>query len=75
MDLGQFKKPTVNVKASGPKKSSNPVSRTLVSLKDWLYPPITTLRQQRIKQYQDLAMFAGAALAVAIFEDKIKSFL
>jgi hypothetical protein len=75
MDLSQFKKSTVNVKASGAKKASNPISRTLVSFKDWLYPPITTLRQQRIKQYQDLALFAGAALTVAIFEDKIKNFL
>lgn len=75
MDLSQFKKSTVNVKASGAKKTSNPITRTLVSFKDWLYPPITTLRQQRIKQYQDLALFAGAALTVAIFEDKIKNFL
>jgi hypothetical protein len=76
MDLSQFKKSAVNVKASGAKKSSsNPITRTLVSFKDWLYPPITTLRQQRIKQYQDLALFAGAALTVAIFEDKIKNFL
>jgi hypothetical protein len=75
MDLSQFKKSTGNIKASSPIKSSNPISRTFISLKDWLYPPITTLRQQRIKQYQDLALFAGAALTVAIFEDKIKNFL
>lgn len=28
-----------------------------------------------MKQYKDLAVFAGAAVAVAVFEDKIKTFL
>lgn len=75
MDLSQFKKSTVVPKSSAAKKTSNPVKRTFLSLKDWVYPPITTLRQQRMKQYKDLALFAGAAITVAVFEDKIKSFL
>jgi hypothetical protein len=75
MDLSQFKKSAVNPKSSAAKKSSNPVTRTFLSFKDWVYPPITTLRQQRMSQYKDLALFAGAAMIVAVFEDKIKSFL
>ena len=75
MDLSQFKKSTIGVKSSAAKKSSNPVTRTFLSLKDWVYPPITTLRQQRMNQYKDLALFAGAAILVATFEDKIKNFL
>lgn len=76
MDLSQFKKSSVASKSStGTKKAANPVKRTFLSFKDWVYPPITTLRQQRMKQYQDLAVFAGAAILVAAFEDKIKTFL
>jgi hypothetical protein len=75
MDLSQFKKSTVGVKSTTTKKSSNPVTRTFLSLKDWVYPPITTLRQQRMNQYKDLALFAGAAFLVITFEDKIKNFL
>lgn len=75
MDLSQFKKSALPAKSSTAKKSSNPVTRAVLSFKDWVYPPITTLRQQRINQYKDLALFAGAALTVAVFEDKIKSFL
>lgn len=67
MDLSQFKKSNVGVKSSTAKKSSNPVTRTFLSLKDWVYPPITTLRQQRMNQYKDLALFAGAAILVATF--------
>ena len=67
MDLSQFKKSTVGVKSSSAKKASNPVTRTLLSFKDWVYPPITTLRQQRMNQYKDLALFAGAAILVATF--------
>lgn len=67
MDLSQFKKSTVAVKSSATKKASNPVTRTFLSLKDWVYPPITTLRQQRMNQYKDLALFAGAAILVATF--------
>lgn len=76
MDLSNFKKSTVVAKpAAGTKKAANPIKRTFLALKDWVYPPITTLRQQRMKQYTDLAVFAGAAVAVAVFEDKIKNFL
>jgi len=75
MDLSQFKKSTVGAKPSASKKSSNPVSRAFLSFKDWVYPPITTLRKQRMDQYKDLALFAGAAIIVATFEDKIKGFL
>ena len=75
MDLSQFKKSAVSTKSSTVKKTSNPINRAFLSFKDWVYPPITTLRQQRINQYKDLALFAGAALTVALFEDKIKNFL
>lgn len=75
MDLSQFKKSALPSKTTTAKKGSNPVSRTLLSLKDWVYPPITTLRQQRMNQYKDLALFAGAAIVVSVFEDKIKNFL
>lgn len=75
MDLSHFKKSTISAKSSATKKSSNPVSRAFLSLKDWVYPPITNLRQQRMNQYKDLALFAGAALLVGVFEDKIKNFL
>jgi hypothetical protein len=75
MDLSQFNKTQTASKSSKGKKASNPVTRTFLSLKDWVYPPITTLRQQRINQYKDLALFAGAALVVVVFEDKIKNFL
>jgi hypothetical protein len=75
MDLSQFKSSTVSTKSKTTKQSSNPISRSVLALKDWVYPPITTLRQQRMSQYKDLAIFAGAILAVACFEDKIKSFI
>jgi len=75
MDLSQFKAPTSSVKSKTVKKTSNPVTRGYLSLKDWVYPPITTLRQQRMNQYKDLAIFAGAVLAIGYFEDKIKAFL
>lgn len=75
MDLAQFNKTQTSSKSSKAKTSSNPFTRTFLSVKDWVYPPITTLRQQRINQYKDLALFAGAAVVVAVFEDKIKNFL
>ena len=75
MDLSQFKKSTVGVKSQSVKKTSNPITRGFLSLKDWVYPNITTLRQQRMNQYKDLGIFLGAVLAVAYFEDKIKNFL
>jgi hypothetical protein len=75
MDLSQFQKSAVAGKKPIVKKTSNPIKRTYLSLKDWLYPNITTLRQQRMNQYKDLGIFLGAVLAVAYFEDKIKNFL
>jgi len=75
MDLSQFKASSSKVKTKTVKKGSNPVIRGLLSFKDWVYPPITTLRQQRINHYKDLAIFAGAILAIGYFEDKIKAFL
>lgn len=67
MDISQFKKSQVGVKTTTTKKATNPVSRAFLSFKDWLYPPITTLRQQRMNQYKDLAIFAGAVIVVAAF--------
>lgn len=75
MDLSQFKSSSAGPKTKSVKKGSNPISRGFLSLKDWVYPPITTLRQQRMSQYRDLAIFTGAVILVATFEDKIKSFL
>lgn len=67
MDLTQFKSSSTGVKTKSVKKGSNPISRGLLSFKDWVYPPITTLRQQRMSQYRDLAIFAGAVIIVASF--------
>ena len=76
MDLSQFKKSSVVSKSTTKtKKAANPVKRSFLSLKDWVYPPITTLREQRMNQYKDLAVFVGAAITIAVFEDKIKTFL
>ena len=45
MDLSQFKKSSVASKSStSTKKAANPVKRSFLALKDWVYPPITTLR-------------------------------
>lgn len=45
MDLSQFKKSSVASKSStSTKKATNPVKRSFLALKDWVYPPITTLR-------------------------------
>ena len=75
MDLSNFKASTTSIKSKTVKRTSNPVKRGFLSLKDWVYPPITTLRQQRMNQYRDLAIFAGAVLTIGYFEDKIKGFL
>lgn len=75
MDLSQFKSSSVSNKTKTGTKSSNPISRSFIALKDWVYPPLTTLRQQRMAQYKDLTIFAGAVLIVACFEDKIKNIL
>lgn len=75
MDLSQFKSSTLSTKSKTGKKTSNPLSRGFLAVKDWVYPPLTTLRQQRMNQYRDLAIFAGAVLTVAYFEDKIKGYL
>ena len=76
MDLSQFKSSSLsNNKSKTTTKSSNPISRSFIAMKDWVYPPLTTMRQQRINQYKDLAIFTGAVLIVAYFEDKIKSAL
>jgi hypothetical protein len=75
MDLSQFKSSSVINKSKTTSKSSNPIKRSFLAIKDWVYPPLTTMRQQRINQYKELAIFAGAVMTVAYFEDKIKSVL
>lgn len=75
MDLSQFKSSTASNKPKSTKSTSNPIKRSFLALKDWAYPQVTTLRQQRMSQYKDLAIFVGAVLLVASFEDKIKSML
>jgi hypothetical protein len=75
MDLSQFKSSSISSKSKTVAKKSNPISRSFIALKDWVYPPLTTLRQQRMSQYKDLAIFAGAVITVAYFEDKIKNIL
>lgn len=75
MDLSHFKSSTASGKPKTVKNTSNPIKRSILALKDWAYPQVTTLRQQRMSQYKDLAIFIGAALLVATFEDKIKTML
>lgn len=74
MDLSHFKA-SGSAKSRTVKNTSNPLKRSLLALKDWAYPQVTTIRQQRMSQYRDLAIFAGAVILVATFEDKIKSML
>lgn len=74
MDLSQFKS-SGPVRSKTVKNTSNPIKRTFLALKDWAYPQVTTIRQQRMNQYKDLAIFVGAVLVVATFEDKIKNIL
>jgi hypothetical protein len=75
MDLSHFKSSAISTKSKVSKKSVNPISRGYMAIKDWVYPPLTTMRQQRVAQYKDLAIFLGAVITVAYFEDKIKGFL
>ncbi len=66
MDLSHFKSSSTG-KSKTVKSTSNPLKRSLLALKDWAYPQVTTLRQQRMSQYKDLSIFIGAALAVVVF--------
>jgi hypothetical protein len=67
MDLSQFKNSSVSIKSKASSKASNPITKGFSSVKDWVYPPLTSIRQQRMEQYKNLAIFGGAVLLVAYF--------
>lgn len=76
MDLSQFKASTTSsLDKSKTTKGGNVISRKFAQAKNWLYPPITTQRQLRMQQYRDFSVFVGAIIAVAYYEDKIRSYL
>lgn len=66
MDLRNFKEST--------RPAANKAGffhRELTRIKYWLLPPTNDKRKERFAQYKDLAIFTGAIVAVAIFEEKI----
>jgi|JI10StandDraft_1071094.scaffolds.fasta_scaffold130703_1 hypothetical protein len=73
MDLSKFTSKTKT--ASGTVQSQGFVKKNYNKVKNWILPPTSDQRKQRIDQYKDLGLFLAAVAAVAIFEDKIKSFL
>jgi hypothetical protein len=76
MDLSNFKtSPSMVNKGKANSKGSNPMKRGYIKVKDWIYPSLTTTRQQRLAQYKNLTIFAGGIILVAYFEDKIKNIL
>jgi len=76
MDLSTFQQSTSSLKASSVKgKKNNFLKSKVDSIKNWIYPPTTTGRTQRMQQYKDLSIFFGAILVTALFEDKIRSYL
>ncbi len=48
MDLSQFKNSSISNKSKASSKGSNPITKGFNSIKDWVYPPLTTIRQQRM---------------------------
>ena len=62
MDLSNFKEST----RPGANKASF-LHREYTRLKYWFMPPTNDKRKERFAQYKDLAIFAGAVLAVAYF--------
>ena len=73
MDLSKFK----NSSRIGNAKSDKHgfLSKNFNRAKYWILPPTSDRRKERLSQYKDFAMFIGAVLAIAVFEDKIKNFL
>jgi hypothetical protein len=68
MDLSAFQQSTSSLKASnGKAKKSNFLKSKVSSIKNWLYPPTTTGRTQRMQQYKDLSIFLGAIIVTAYF--------
>jgi hypothetical protein len=68
MDLSAFQQSTSSLKAStGKPKKSNFLKSKIASIKNWVYPPTTTGRTQRMQQYKDLSIFFGAIIATALF--------
>ena len=68
MDLSTFQQSTSSLKGSAGKiKKGNFLKSKFESVKNWVYPPTTTGRTQRMQQYKDLSIFLGAILATAFF--------
>lgn len=70
MDLRSFKEST---RPAAQKASF--LERNYTRAKYWLVPPTNEKRKERYAQYKDLAIFVGAALTVAYFQDSISRFL
>lgn len=66
MDLRNFKEST----RAAPNKAGF-LHREYTRIKYWLLPPTNDKRKERFAQYKDLAIFAGAVLTVAYFEERI----
>ena len=75
MDLSKFKESSRLTSTAGNAKKTNFLTRNYTRVKYWVYPPTTERRKERFSQYKDFSIFLGAVIAVAVFEDKIKSFL
>ena len=70
MDLRNFKestRPAMN--------KAGFLERNYTRVKYWLMPPTNEKRKERYGQYKDLAIFAGAVLTVAYFQESISRFL
>jgi hypothetical protein len=72
MDLSKFKGAGKGPKAA---QEKNVVKRFFTNMKETILPTSTEKKKERISQYKDLTMFVGAILVIAVFENKIKSFL
>ena len=66
MDLKNFKEST---RPAVGKASA--LHREWTRVRSWFLPPTNDKRKQRFDQYRDLALCAGAVLAVAYFEERI----
>lgn len=73
MDLSKFKNSS-RIGNKSPEKQGF-LSKNFTRAKYWILPPTSDRRKERLSQYKDFGMFIGAVLAIAVFEDKIKSFL
>ena len=70
MDLKNFKEST----RPAAKKASF-IHREWTRLKYWIVPPTNDKRKERFGQYRDFAIFAGAIVTVALFEEKISQLM